>query len=91
MMQGYFRNPTDQVVVFDAFYRTNPYNGGYAIACGLDQVIEYIKTKPFGNSDRVVLTCNKDNAHARKLYEDRGFTPTGSEDEDEIELTMTVQ
>ena len=32
MMQGYFRNPTDQIVVFDAFYRTNPYNGGYAIA-----------------------------------------------------------
>ena len=24
MMQGYFKNPTDQVVVFDAFYRQNP-------------------------------------------------------------------
>ena len=24
MMQGYFKNPTDQVVVFDAFYRKNP-------------------------------------------------------------------
>ena len=23
MMQGYFKNPTDQVVVFDAFYRQN--------------------------------------------------------------------
>ena len=23
MMQGYFKNPTDQIVVFDAFYRKN--------------------------------------------------------------------
>ena len=26
MMQGYFKNPSDQVVVFDMFYRTNPWN-----------------------------------------------------------------
>ena len=43
MMQGYFKNPTDQVVVFDAFYRQNPCDGGYAIAAGLEQVIEYIR------------------------------------------------
>ena len=24
MMQGYFKNPTDQTVVFDMFYRDNP-------------------------------------------------------------------
>ena len=62
--------------------------------CGsaaLDRVIDYIRTKPFGDSDRVALTCNKDNAAARKLYESRGFRATGVEDEDEIELAMTVQ
>ena len=26
MMQGYFKNPTDQVVVFDAFYRQPAWN-----------------------------------------------------------------
>ena len=57
----------------------------------LDRVIEYIMAKPFGDSGRVALTCNKDNAVARKLYEDRGFAPTGNEDEDEIELVMTVK
>ena len=31
MMQGYFKNPTDQIVVFDAFYRKNPCDGGYAM------------------------------------------------------------
>ena len=51
MMQGYFKNPTDQVVVFDAFYRTNPYNGGYAICCGLEQVIEYIRELHFAPDD----------------------------------------
>jgi len=57
----------------------------------LDRVIEYIKTKPFGDSDRVALTCNKHNSIARKLYESKGFSATGIEDEDEIELIMTVQ
>ena len=57
----------------------------------LDQVLEYIKTKPFGDSDRVALTCNKHNSIARKLYESKGFSATGIEDEDEIVLIMTVQ
>ena len=51
MMQGYFENPTDQIVVFDAFYRTNPDNGGYAICCGLEQVIEYIRDLHFSPDD----------------------------------------
>lgn len=51
MMQGYFKNPTDQTVVFDAFYRTNPCGGGYAISCGLSQVIEYVKNLNFTYED----------------------------------------
>ena len=55
----------------------------------LDQVLEYIKSKPFGSSDRVTLTCNRDNACAISLYQRKGFTPTGVEDEDELEFTLT--
>lgn len=51
MMQGYFKNPTDQVVVFDAFYRKNPCEGGYAIAAGLDQIIEYVRHLHFAPDD----------------------------------------
>ena len=49
MMQGYFKNPTDQIVVFDAFYRKNPCDGGYA--AGLEQVIEYIRDLHFSPDD----------------------------------------
>lgn len=57
----------------------------------LDRVIEYIKAKPFGTSDRVALTCNRDNAAARRLYEKKGFSATGVEDGDEIEMVLNVQ
>ena len=57
----------------------------------LDRVMEYIRTKPFGDSDRVALTCNKDNPIARKLYESKGFSATGMEYDDEIELAVTVR
>lgn len=51
MMQGYFKNPTNQIVVFDMFYRKNPCDGGYAIAAGLEQVIAYIKDLHFTYED----------------------------------------
>ena len=56
----------------------------------LDRVLEYIRTKPFGVSDRVALTCNRANPTARKLYESRGFHETGAEDGEETELAMTL-
>ena len=62
---------------------------GYGSAA-LDLVIDYIRTKPFGISDRVALTCSKDNHFARKLYEKKGFLETGVEDEGEIELVLTI-
>ena len=57
----------------------------------LDRVIEYIKTKPLGTSDRIALTCNRDNAAARRLYEKKGFSATGVEDGDEIEMVLTLR
>ena len=50
-MQGYFKARNNDVVVFDAFYRENPCGGGYAIACGLEQVIDYIKNLQFSADD----------------------------------------
>lgn len=51
MMQGYFKTGNNRKVIFDAFYRNNPCDGGYAICCGLDQVIDYIKNLHFTDDD----------------------------------------
>ncbi|MFV0529724.1 MAG: nicotinate phosphoribosyltransferase [Lachnospiraceae bacterium] len=51
MMQGYYQSHNEKIVVFDLFYRDNPYNGSYAIAAGLDQVIDYVKNLHFTPED----------------------------------------
>lgn len=52
MMQGYFKNKDkNETVIFDAFYRNNPCGGGYAIAAGLEQVIDYIRNLHFSQAD----------------------------------------
>ena len=63
---------------------------GYGGAA-LDRVLDCIRAKPFGPSNRVALTCSKANPVARKLYESRGFRATGAEYEDEIELALTLE
>ena len=52
MMQGYFKNnDRNETVVFDAFYRSNPCGGGFSIAAGLEQVIDYVKNLHFAPDD----------------------------------------
>lgn len=56
MMQGYFRNKAqNETVIFDAFYRNNPGDGGYAISCGLEQVIQYVQELHFSPEDIAYL------------------------------------
>ena len=51
MMQGYFENKRNDTVVFDLFYRKNPSGSGYAICCGLAQIIDYMKNLKFTDAD----------------------------------------
>ena len=51
MMQGYFKSGNQETVVFDAFYRSNPCGGGYAICAGLAQIIDYITNLRFSDED----------------------------------------
>lgn len=56
MMQGYFRNKDkNETVIFDAFFRSNPCDGGYAISAGLAQIIDYIKNLHFRDQDIAYL------------------------------------
>ena len=51
MMQGYFEQQENEVVIFDVFFRSNPCSSGYSICAGLEQVIEYIKNLNFSYED----------------------------------------
>ena len=56
MANGYFQTDIkDKTVYFDVFYRNNPDNGGYAIAAGLEQIVEYIKDLHFTEEDIAYL------------------------------------
>lgn len=55
MMQGYFESQSSETVIFDAFYRRNPCGNGYAIAAGLEQIIDYINHLHFSDADIAYL------------------------------------
>ena len=52
MANGYFElGKGDEIAYFDVFFRKVPDGGGFAIAAGLEQVIEYIKNLKFTADD----------------------------------------
>lgn len=52
MGNGYFHCGKDkQICYFDVFYRNIPDGGGFAIAAGLEQVVEYIRDLHFSEAD----------------------------------------
>lgn len=52
MSQAYFDTKVNEdIVVFDVFFRNNPFNGGYTISGGLDEIIEYIKNFRLSNKE----------------------------------------
>ncbi len=56
MSNGYFRKEMrDQICYFDVFYRSVPDGGGFAIAAGLEQVVEYIQDLHFTDEDIAYL------------------------------------
>ena len=66
MGNGYFRKGMDnQKVYFDLFFRSVPDGGGFAIAAGLEQVVEYIQNLHFDDEDIAYL-------RSRNMF-DEGF------------------
>ncbi|MDD6024487.1 MAG: nicotinate phosphoribosyltransferase [Oscillospiraceae bacterium] len=52
MGNGYLQKGIgDRIAYFDVFYRSVPDGGGFAIACGLEQVVEYIQQLHFSRED----------------------------------------
>ncbi len=60
MANGYLKcGYGDKYTYFDVFYRSNPDGGGYAIAAGLEQIINYINNLNFTEQDIEYLRSKK--------------------------------
>lgn len=60
MLAGYFESQkTDQVAVFDLYFRKIPQKGGYCVAAGLQPALEYLETLRFEKDDLDYLRSTK--------------------------------
>lgn len=60
MSNGFFQSgKKDEIAYFDLFFRTVPDGGGFVIAAGLDQIIEYIENLHFSHDDIEFLKSKK--------------------------------
>lgn len=50
---------SDRAACFDVFFRSVPDGGGFAIAAGLEQIIDYIKSLRFSPRDIDFLKCKR--------------------------------
>ena len=72
-------------MMIDAAYQHQGYG-----TLALRKCLDYITSQPFGSSNKVVLTCHRNNTIALRMYEKFGFRETGNEDEDEVELALLL-
>ena len=77
MANGYFElGKAEEIAYFDVFFRSIPDGGGFAIAAGLEQVIDYVKNLHFTEEDIAFL-------REKKLFSEnflsylRGFSFSG--------------
>lgn len=77
MANGYFvKGMADRITYFDIFFREIPDGGGFAIAAGLEQIIDYVKNLHFTEDDIEYLRY-RDCFDERFLEMLRNFRFTG--------------
>lgn len=64
-------------------------NNGYGTKA-LELCLEYIKSKPFGKSNDVVLTCSMENNHGIHIYNKLGFKEIDKCEDDEIMMKLVI-
>ncbi|MGB1314187.1 MAG: nicotinate phosphoribosyltransferase, partial [Bizionia paragorgiae] len=75
MAQVYFSTKPDGRAVFDYYYRSNPFDGGYAIFAGLEDVLDVLENLKFSPSDLAFLEqqgFEKDFLEYLKAFRFRG-------------------
>jgi nicotinate phosphoribosyltransferase len=59
MMQGYFLQQRNPRVVFDMFFRRQPFSGGFSVFAGLDDALGHISSLSFSAEDLAFLESLK--------------------------------
>lgn len=71
MAQGYFHNNMiDTHACFYLFFRDYPFHGGYAVACGIEQISDYINNFKFTKQDISYLGSLKDSIGNKMFTKD---------------------
>lgn len=69
MAYGYWKTGIhEKEAVFHLFFRKNPFNGGFAVACGLGAVVDFLEALKFDETDIEYLKTLKGNDH-QPLFE----------------------
>ncbi len=68
---------SNKIAVFDVFIRKNPFNGGYTVFAGTEQIIEYISNLAFDDEDIMMLKKNHPEMTKEFLDYLRNFRFTG--------------
>jgi len=55
MMQGYYHYKMNERAVFDMFYRRQPFNGGFSIFAGLEDLVETLENLTFEEDEIAYL------------------------------------
>ena len=76
MAKTYFdEGDKDKVMYFDIFFRQNPMNGGYTVAAGIDEIIDYVNNLKFSEEDIDYLRSTGDfNEEFLNYLKDFKFT-----------------
>lgn len=59
MAQGYWKENMNQKVVFDMFFRKNPFNGGFSVLAGTETLIDALLSFQFSEDDIAYLAEQK--------------------------------
>ncbi len=77
MAQAYFLNgQSDDLTVFDYFFRRLPFRGGYAIFAGLEDLLELLPQFRFDEDDLTFLKENRFHPEFIRFLQDFSFTGT---------------
>lgn len=79
MMYAYWKNNTHtNRVVFEAYFRKNPFKNGYTVFAGLERIVQYMNQLSFLEDDIEYLATQEENYEEAFLEELRRFSFKGN-------------